>query len=419
MAVRRFAQINPSPGRNGRRGTVAVIVGLMLVVLLGFVSLGSEVVSALMMQRKMQAAADSAALGAATAYATGIPANFRTEGFALASAAGFVNGANNVTVTINQPPTSGNYISNNAAVQVGIEQPQTLQLAGLFRSNVFDIKVRAVAVPGSSGVYCALSTDTSASGAVDLSNNAVLSNPTCGVASNSNSRSSIIVSNNAAIDGPVKTVGGWSLSNNAKLNGTPNTQNASPTLDPYANVQMQTPPACTGQSGTSGNNNTVNLTPGTFCGGWSFGNNVTLNLAPGTYYINQKMNISNNTTVNGNGGVTLVINGNYGINLSNNSVLNLTAPTSGTYSGIAIFGSRTATSTVTQEFSNNTTTDVVGAIYFPNQIVQFDNNATLTASGCTQLIGRIINISNNAELDSNCVNKGTKPIGSSPSVLVE
>jgi hypothetical protein len=367
----------------------------------------------------MQAAADSAALGAATAIATGHPANFRTEALGIAAAAGYVSGANSVTVTIDQPPASGYYAGNSGTVQVIVAQPQTLSMAGLFRSSTFNVSASAVAVIGNTGKYCALSTDSSASSAINVNNSAVVSNPKCGVASNSSSSSSIFLDDTAAIDGPVTTVGNWVLYNSSELNGSPNTANAAATPNPYASVQAPTPPACTGQSGTGYGSNTYNLTPGHFCSGWTFSGSSTLNLAPGTYYIDDSLVFANSTTVNGTGGVTLVLNGNYGMSVSNTAVVNLTAPSTGTFAGIALYSSPTATSTVNQEFANGVTAKIVGAMYFPNQIVSFDNGAIITPSGCTQVIARIINFDNSVELDSNCAGIGVSPIGSSPSHLVE
>jgi hypothetical protein len=187
--------------------------------------------------------------------------------------------------------------------------------------------------------------------------------------------------------------------------------------DPYADVQLQSPPACTGQSGSGSNNVTRNLTPGHFCSGWDFKNNVTLNLAPGTYYIDSQLSLKNNVVVNATGGVTLVVNGDYAIDIANNATINLTAPTSGDYAGMAFFGRRDATSTVLQKFSNNAILNIEGAIYFPNQILEIDNNGTTHANGCTHAVARKIQFMNNAALSNNCEGTGVKPIGPPPQLV--
>jgi hypothetical protein len=401
------------------RASVAIQTALVLIALIGMVALGTEMVYLLYKHRQMQSAADAAALGAVTAMMTGNPSDFRTEALAISANAGFTDGTDGVIVTINNPPVLGAYAGNDAAVEVIVSQPQTLGLANLFRSGVFDVGARAVAMAENAAEYCILALDPTASGALNISNNGVVANPVCGVAVNSSSASALKLSNNAVVNGPVNVHGGISLSNNAQLNGTPINQHAALTANPYADRTVQTPPACTAQSGSGGNNATINLTAGHFCSGWNFSNNVTLNLAAGIYYIDQILNIGNNAIVNGTGGVTLVINGNYAINITNNTHLTLTAPTTGPYAGLAMFASPTATSSITQTFSNNAVIRIIGAIYMPNQIIDYQNNSGTNATRCTQIVGRMVYVSNNVTLNNNCTYTGTSPIGSSTSRLVQ
>ncbi len=128
--------------------------------------------------------------------------------------------------------------------------------------------------------------------------------------------------------------------------------------------------------------------------------------------------MQNNGILNGTGGVTIVVNGNYAIGIGNNATMNLTAPSTGTFAGLVLVDLST-TSAVTQVFSNNTTLNVTGAIYLRNQILSLENNGIATSGGCTQMIARVVQISNNAWLDSNCAGTGVKPMASSPAALVE
>jgi hypothetical protein len=189
--------------------------------------------------------------------------------------------------------------------------------------------------------------------------------------------------------------------------------------DPYASVALQPIPSCTAQPDSGGNNATINLNPGHFCNGWNFSNNVTVNLSPGAYYIDDRLRLRNNAVLNATGGVTLIVNGDYAVDFSNNVTLNITAPSTGPYAGLAFFGLRDAAPGATQSFQNNAVLNIKGVVYFPNQIIEFDNNGTTTPGGCTQVIGRIVHISNNVELDRSCAGTGVKPIGSSPSRLAE
>ena len=399
------------------RGSVAVQIGVGLAVLIGMAGLGTEGSFLLYKHRQMQSVSDSAALSGAMALSQADSRGPESEARAIAAGLGFGHGAAQVAVTVNVPPASGAYAGNAEAVEVILAQPQDLLIMRLFGDAAVNVGTRSVALRDDRGRFCILALDPAAAQAMHLSNNAVIPNTECGVAVNSTSNSALYMRNNAAINGRVTTRGGWDLANNAALNGSPLEQHGPSIVDPYANVQLQAAPACTAQSGSGSNNVTRNLTPGHFCGGWTFANNVVLNLAAGTYYIDSKLSIKNNVTVNGTG-VTLVVNGNYAIDIGNNVTLDIAAPTSGDYAGLAFFGLRNATSSVLQKFSNNTVLNIQGAVYFPNQILEFDNNGATTSQGCTHVIARMVRMMNNVELKNDCAGTGVRPI-SPPAHLVE
>lgn len=400
-----------------RQGSVAVQIGLGLAVLIGMAGLGTEGSFLIYKHRQMQSASDSAALSGAIALSQADPRDPESEARAVTAGLGFRHGADQVTVTVNVPPASGPQTGNTGAVEVVLSQPQDLSMMRLFGDAAVNVGTRSVAVRSDTGRFCILALDLTVAQAVYISNNAVIANPNCGVAVNSTSSTALYMRNNAVINGPVTTRGAWNLANNAQLNGSPLIQHGTLIADPYADVELQPAPPCTGQSGSGSNNVTRNLTPGHFCGGWDFKNNVVLNLAPGTYYIDSQLSIKNNVTINGTG-VTLVVNGNYAMDIDNNANINISAPPSGDYAGLVFFGLRTGTSSVLQKFSNNTVLNIQGAVYFPNQVLEFDNNGVTTSQGCTHVIGRMVRLMNNAELKNDCAATGVRPI-SPPAQLVE
>lgn len=401
-------------------GSVALHVGLMAVVIVAMAGLGSEITLMFAKHRQMQVVADAAALSAVAARLRSSNSSAPLiEAKAISAQLGYASGANGVTVTMNNPPASGGHTSNLNAYEVIVNQPQSLGLVSVLHSSIFVVQTRAVAVMTSNtnSPVCALALDRTASRSIYLSNNAALTTSSCGVASNSNSSSALYLNNNAYINGAVSVVGGWQLQNHAELNNSSQTQHGPTIDDPYKNVTLPAAPACTQQpSGGKGN---FTLSAGHFCNGWNFGNNAVLNLSAGVYYVDSKLSLQNNVVVNGTGGVTIVINGDYAIDIGNNAQLNISAPTTGNTSGIAIMGLPTGTSDVVQTFSNNTTMNIEGAVYFPNQIVNFENNATTGRRGCTQIIGRILQFSNNVALDSACDDTGVKEVFIPQSALVE
>ena len=90
--------------RKDQRGTVSVIMGLLIVPLVGALGIAFEVSGWYMTGRGMQNAADAAALAAAT----NAGANYDVEAKAVAAQYGFVDGANNITVAAsNTAPCPG------------------------------------------------------------------------------------------------------------------------------------------------------------------------------------------------------------------------------------------------------------------------------------------------------------------------
>jgi hypothetical protein len=399
--------------RQSRQGAVAILMGLITAAIIGMSALGVDIGFVIYKHGQMQSAADAAAFGAGIAIAKGYPADFRLEARALTAAVGFVNGASGVVVIVNKPPATGPNSTNQSAVEVLITQPQTLSLVSLYRSGLFNLGVRSVALAKGAS-YCLLGLDPTASGAVFLNNNASVSG--CGVGVNSSSATALILNSNASITGPVSAVGNWSLASGATL-GSPKTAGSLALKDPFSGVTLsdtgaplRVQPVCL---------LSCTLQPGYYSLGLAVSNGVTLNFATsGVYYIGTQFTLGNNVTVNANapGGVTIVIDGNYQINLGNNDIFNLTAPSSGPTNGIALASIRTATASVNQKFSNNAIVNLTGAIYFPNQTVEFNNGTQVNTSICGQLLARVIKIYNNATLKTQCA---VPIIGGGAATLVE
>src|SRR5258707_12635278 len=87
--------------RKDQRGTVSIIMGLLIVPLVGALGIGFEVSNWYMTGRGMQNAADAAALAAATNGG----ANYDVEAKAVAAQYGFVDGASNITVAASNTAT--------------------------------------------------------------------------------------------------------------------------------------------------------------------------------------------------------------------------------------------------------------------------------------------------------------------------
>lgn len=415
----------------GQRGSIAIQTALILVAVLGMVALGAEISTLLLQHRRMQTAADQAAIAGAAALNTG--SDYTMEARAVSAVHGFTHGVASTTVTVNRPPTTGPKAGNPDYVEVYVGQPQTFGISQLFHSGAFSPRARGVAYRygGSSAGFCMLAMNTTASQAVYLRNNVNMANPTCGLASNSSSLSSIYLENNASVSGPVYTHGGTFLSNGASFAQAPRISQP-PLADPYAAVTIpaSTTP-CQAAVSVSGNGTVqhLNLSSGNCWLGWTVNNKASLILdTPGLYYVRNNVTLGQNVTITGVAGAVLVVDNNYPLVLGNSgATINLTAPTSGPYAGLAIIGRPSTINanetmvTSTQVFPNNVTLNIVGAIYFPKAQIEFDNNLLTTpgSSRCTQLIADTLVFRNNVGFNYQCAGTGVIPIGASSAALTE
>jgi hypothetical protein len=224
----------------------------------------------------------------------------------------------------------------------------------------------------------------------------------------------------------ISAVGNVSVNSTYQLDCAAPIANAPITADPYAYRAMPSSTDCTSTHGLNQfpaqGSGTMRCYSGS-SGGVSISNNVTL--ASNTTYVFE--NTGSNTLnwgINGNRsvtgtGVTLIFKGKWNIGVNGNTSLAITAPTTGTYRGIAIFGDRTQS--VDIDISGNNTGKIVGAIYSPNR----DSNVTYTGSStgystgeCTQVIGGTVTFWGNSNFSTNCSASGTTAIMAAQSIKI-
>src|SRR4029079_14556975 len=125
-------------------------------------------------------------------------------------------------------------------------------------------------------------------------------------------------------------------------------------------------------SGTCQSTSGSTLSPGTYCSGLSLSG--TVNLSPGTYYIkggNFKVNAKAVVTAPG---VTIYLSGDSRVSMNGTAKVNMSAPTSGDYSGMLFFGDRKKPGTTKNIFNGTADSALTGAIYFANQTIQFNGD---------------------------------------------
>lgn len=415
---RRFA------GEAGRRGAVAIQVAIMLVAIIGFISLGSEVVLLILTARQMQAAADAAALAAATARSAGYPADYTQEARALARAAGFVDNApDGTTVAVRSPPAQGNYAGSADAIEVAIAQPRSLPLASVVHAGQFVVGARAVARVIGYGP-CMLVLDGASDAAFSMTGSSNASFVDCGLTVDSSSASAVSLVGGGTLSATtVRIVGGDSLKGGSSIDATDGiVTGATATPDPYADRTIPAPSGCSYNSfSMSGGSRTISQ--GTFCNGLSLTGAAQLTLQPGIYIIDGgSFSLAGGNSISGTG-VTIVLTSSTGsgyatASVAGGSTINLTAPTSGATAGMLFFQDPRAPHSGSNSLSGGAGQSLTGAVYFPSQPLTYSGGNSLT-SQCTQIVAWQVRLTGNAAVTVNCAGTGVLPIGGGSVKLVE
>ena len=462
IAMLRHALDRAAQGRFGRliddrRGAAALTIAIAFTGLAGLAGLGAEGTTWYYTQRSMQGASDAAAHTAATAMMMQTPsAAAITQAKSVAANFGFSSGTG-ATVTVNIPPTSGSHTGSTDAAEVIISQPVTMMFSGMFMSSAPTIGTRSVAIASANtNPPCVMTLDLNQEVSMSTNGTPALSLTNCSLYVNSSGSNALNLGGGTINAAAAYVVGGENGNGLTTTNGLHT--GVPPHPDPYADVPNPTSlPAS--PSGSKNNyhlsgNKTDNFCSGVsnctyvFSSGLKVDGGSTVNLCPGTYYIDGgQLNLQGgavlnapptaNTTpamsasvcgTNTTGGVTIILmNSTTGgdpatTSFSANSVATLTAPTSGTYSGLALFQERkTCSSTCTSSMGGGSTQNIQGAIYMPNNAVDFGGGASSGSlkATCTQLFAYKINFSGNSNLYTTCGSAGTKTVYVTSSQLVE
>lgn len=160
-----------------------------------------------------------------------------------------------------------------------------------------------------------------------------------------------------------------------KISGTLHTASPAET-DPLAALPTPTAPATKFTNTVISGNRSVTLSPGTYVGGIKVIGNANVTLLPGLYYLQGGLNVNGNAKLTGTG-VTLY-NASGAIDIAGNAILMLTAPSSGTYQGIAIFQNRPSSTPLTFSSAGFR---ITGEVYAPAAGLTIAGNSTETISG--------------------------------------
>jgi hypothetical protein len=254
-------------------------------------------------------------------------------------------------------------------VTASAQTPTTiLNVAGM---KAIPTKAKASAETVRSGpVACILALNPTANGAILIAGSASLVADGCALYSNSSSPSAISVQGSAVVQAlGFCSVGGFSGA--ANTTPTPLTGCSSVT-DPFAALQRPSSSGCSYNNLQVQPSQTKSLTPGTFCGGLTIKGTATLD--SGVYIVKDgPLSIASQANVSGTGVTFLLTGSGASFSISAGGAISLTAPSSGTYSGMLIMQDKESNVGAGDTLNGGGNMTLTGAIYLPTQ--------TLTING--------------------------------------
>jgi hypothetical protein len=380
---------------------MVVWLALALAAIVSVVALALDGGRLLAERQHVQATADASALAAAGVlfqeYPTNggldVQLNARAAALQMATANGITDG-NNAVVTVNIPPTQGDFVGTPGYAEVIISNRINVSYSVIFGYSQLTVKARAVArgiMTGQlSGVYVLAPSGGDAFHVHDQTTVNIVNAP---VYVDSNGNPAFHVDNGGNITASAINVVGTTSVPATGVTGTIKT-GTPPVKDPLASLP---PPSTAGvpvRSTTtltvSGTTTTQTISPGIYTGGIKVQNGATLIMQPGVYIIEGGGFQVSGSTVQGTA-VMIYNTGTSGatgtgqINFDTNSTITLSPPSSGTYAGISFFQDRGSNQTVQIQFNHNKT--ITGAIYAPDAQVHLQGQTT---AGTVDVLGSTI-----------------------------
>jgi len=401
--------------RADERGAASIMMGFLMIPLVGMLAVGFEVSNWYRITRSMQNAADAASLAAAINNG----ANYDVEARAVAALYGFVNGANNVTISVSNTaacPSGGNtcysvsisgYTPLLLSQVVGFQGNGNIngslqkQLSSLAVANAAPQNICMLAL-ASSGVPQGIRTNGAPTGSMNGCDSMSNTGAQCNGHNLGLGISFAVGSNNGC--------GGQQIHNSALT-------------DPYASLASNIPAlsssGCAGnfpQETTQGNkttggtarSGTITLPAGNtfWCGDQVLTGDVTINApASGAVLIieNGQLDLNGHVfqTAPANppipaAALTIVFSGTNGggyIHAPTDNtngpggVLDITPPTSGPWAGVAIYQDPSLTTGVDISSAGNSPTwNVTGLVYTPHATVDLKGAINKSTGGSQCLV---------------------------------
>ncbi|TCP60913.1 putative Flp pilus-assembly TadE/G-like protein [Rhodovulum bhavnagarense] len=383
-------------------GVIAILFALLLPFLVGGMAIGVDTGFVMVKQRKLQHAADMAALAGAAWQASGAST---AEIAAVVDVAADNSGFD---------PALGDIVlgyPSATELSVTLTQAHPRPLTSLFSDSPFVISASATGrTQGLEATLCLHSLSSNATGAVTVEAQSVVSLPACTVAVNSaNPAAFVSASKSQTSSGCIGITGGASIAGAITLDrcAAVNANKGSGPPDPWAGLaEPALNGSCDYATGLEIKKDTT-LTPTQphpgglpmmrLCGGVTVWPNRTLTLDPGLYIISGgELRIRNNAELESSAGALIYLaDSDAGLSMENRAKIALAPPSSGPWGVVSLFASRAGGPDITFEEAA-----IDGAIYGAGSAISVASNGAVT--GCFQLVGDTVTLGGRATLTRDC-----------------
>ena len=411
-----------------RKGAIAILFALLVPVLLGVIGLGVEMGLWYMRQRDMQNAADASVLAAAVNAGT----TFATEGAQVAARYGYTGPAVNIVENQLCPPSAGRFAGTNTCYRSTVRSGLELLLApvvGLVgqstcaagdavcqemrnhSSRFVILSAEAMATKTETHNYCILALTTTGTG-LDGRGSPYANLGNCSVMSNSDARCAGH-DLNANYGDAAGTNDGCGVNRQS---------NVAPVPDPFAYLRTRIdvgagcatyhylpsrrndPPL---PSGNQLSGSQTWTTPQVICGDAQLSGNLTVASADAVLVVvNGQLNLNGFTLQTATGaGLTIIFTGDGSQGSvyapTGGGTLDIAAPTSGTWKGMAIYQDPALTRGVDiAEAGNSPLWSITGIVYLPNANVDFRGAVSKATYGqsCFGMVANSIDVRGTAAI---------------------
>lgn len=425
--------------RRNERGNVLIITAAALPLIVGSAGLATDTIQWALWKRQLQRAADSAAIaGVYERYASNGTGNVA----AVVNKDLEINQHTGITLyeapTITYPGDAGQ-MTRQVNVVLKVQRP--LSFSSMFMSSapIIEASATAATVPGTDD-YCVVSLENTTAMGIQGSGNGTVETD-CSWITNSVATVAAMAKGSSSIWAKVIAAAGG-IQESANFHVDRYDPYIPQIEDPYADLDPN--PAdmkCTGSALTD----STNLSPFFDSNGQvkncftslSVGSNKSLTLPSGIYYIDGgSVNIQGTLKCTG---CTIVLTnsstsstapiGNLNMNASGN--IQISAPATGDWKGIAVYQDRRATDSggggngnmpanAPNKINGNSSSWINGVLYFPKQQLTYNGNGN-GAWQCTQFVARRIQFSGNnhskfTTSDAVCDPSGVDPVRGPPRI---